>query len=228
LAEESGVPSYPEGFTLIQNNLATHKLSLLRDRASDSQRCRRLFRQLGFLLCAAATEDLPFTLERNIITPADASINVPLLEQHKFLILVLLRAGLVLAEGFQELLPFAPVGHFGFVPAEAGEAPEPYLATIPGGTFRTIFLVASAITTGQSVIAAVNMLTELEVPPEYIRIATILASRRGLEALYANPAHAGIKTFAVACDEALTKTGQVSPGMGKAGNRVFGTAGVYE
>lgn len=216
---------YPPGFMLIENNLATHKLSLLRDEKCEPQRFRRVSRQLGFLLCAAATKDLPLTESRRTRTPAGATIDCPLVDQDRFLILPLLRAGLVVAEGFQELLPRAAVGHVGFALGRVGDERLPYLWAIPEGRFTTIFLVASAITTAKSVVKCVSLLSDLDMPPDTIRVASIIASRLGIEAFYSNSANNGVRVFAVACDEGRTSDGRVSPGFGKAGNRAFGTEG---
>jgi uracil phosphoribosyltransferase len=216
---------YPPGFTLIENNLATHKLSLLRNEECEPQRFRRVSRQLGFLLCAAATKDLPLTESRIIKTPVGVTIDSLLADQERFLILPLLRAGLVVAEGFQELLPRSAVGHVGFAPGRAGDETLPYLWAIPEGRFSVVFLVASAITTAKSLIRCVSLLSELEIPPSTIRIAAILASRSGIELFYANTANKRVRIFAVDCDEGLTSDGRVSPGIGKAGDRAFGTEG---
>jgi uracil phosphoribosyltransferase len=213
---------YPSGFILVEHALAKHKLGLMRDRNCDVQMFRRLMRQLGQVLCVAVTQDLPLT-PKSIQTPLASTI-VDHLDQQKIAVIPILRAGLVFAEAFHELLPQSRTGHLGLFRNPNTHTVERYLASLPSGEFTDFIILDPMIATGETLTEAVRILLDLGVPADRIRVASLIASRTGIERFFEDTRHSGIQVYAIACDPALSDKGYIIPGLGDAGDRLFGTA----
>jgi uracil phosphoribosyltransferase len=211
--------------TIIEHALAVHKLTLMRDRSrelgADIERFRRLMREVGLILCSEATRDL--SLEPYQIEVSDGKYEGLLLEQTKLVVIPILRAGLVLAEAFFELVPMARSGHIGLFRGFHPDEITNYLTSIPSAPVTDFFVLDPVIATSKTICTAVDILLGLDVEPKRIRILSVIAARQGIEAFYSNPEHARIRLFTVAVDPELDEHGFVVPGIGDAGDRLFGT-----
>jgi uracil phosphoribosyltransferase len=220
--------NYP-GLTVITHALAVHKLSLMRDRSrelgADIEKFRRLMREMGLILCSEATRDLP--LQPWPVQVPGGEFEAQILEQAKLVVIPILRAGLVLAEAFFELIPMARSGHIGLFRDFGRDEITNYLTSIPSAPVTDFFVLDPVIATSKTICKAVDILLDLEVAPERIRVVSLVAARQGVETFYSNSNHVAIRLFTVAIDPDIDAHGLVLPGIGDAGDRLFGTEKVF-
>ena len=220
--------NYP-GLTVINHALAVHKLTLMRDQSpalrADIEKFRRLMREVGLILCSEATRDLP--LQPWPIQVSGGPFEAQVLEQVKLVIVPILRAGLVLAEAFFELVPMARSGHIGLFRDFHQDELTNYLTSIPTAPVTDFFVLDPVIATSKTICKGVDILLDLDIQPERIRVVTLLAAQQGIEAFYSNHRHADVRIFTVAIDPEVDQNGYVVPGIGDAGDRLFGTEKVF-
>jgi uracil phosphoribosyltransferase len=215
-----------QSLTVIDHNLARHKLTLMRDRDCTSDRFRRLMRQTGLILCSEATRDLELISKPRPITTPVAQTKGYEREQETLVVIPVLRAGLILAESFSELLPRARTGHMGFFIDPQTNTLQRYLTSIPSAPVTDFFLLDPVIAKGTTITAAVDILLgDVGIDAEHIRIICILAAAPGIEAFYSDEKRAKIRIYAVAIDPEVNEQGYVVPGLGDAGGRLFGIVG---
>ncbi|MCY3778859.1 MAG: uracil phosphoribosyltransferase [Chloroflexi bacterium] len=197
--------------------LVKHKLTLLRDRATDHRKFRELVRELALLLCYEATHDL--ALEA-------ATVNTPMGEAQGWLssevigVVPILRAGLGLVDGIQELLPNVQVWHIGLYRDEETLRPVQYYNKLPAEpTVQLCLVLDPMLATGGSAIATVDILKRWGA--KRIKFVGILAAPEGVEAL--SSAHPDVQMHVAELDERLNDIGFIVPGLGDAGDRMFGT-----
>ena len=208
----------PENLQVISHPLVQHKLSLMRKKSTSTQSFRTLIREVGTLLAYEVTKDLPLIYEE-IETPL-MKMNAPFLEGKKLCLVSILRAGNGLLDGFMELLPSARVGHIGlYRDPETLVAVEYYMKLPDLINQRLVLALDPMLATGHSSAAAVTRLKENGA--ENIRFVCLLAAPEGIE--YFNKAHPDVPIFVAAVDDRLNDHAYILPGLGDAGDRIFGT-----
>ncbi len=197
--------------------LVKHKLTRLRDIATDHRNFRELARELALLLCYEATLDLAL---------APSAVQTPMGEaagweaREVIGVVPILRAGLGLVDGIQELLPNVQVWHIGLYRDEATLRPVEYYNRLPGEpTVQLCLVLDPMLATGGSAIATVGILKRWGA--KRIKFVGILAAPEGVEALHA--AHPDVDIHVGELDERLNDIGFIVPGLGDAGDRMFGT-----
>jgi len=208
----------PENLQVISHPLVQHKLSLMRKKSTSTQSFRTLMREVGTLLAYEVTKDLPLIYEE-IETPL-MKMDAPFLEGKKLCLVSILRAGNGLLDGFMELLPSARIGHIGlYRDPETLVAVEYYMKLPDLINQRLVLALDPMLATGHSSAAAVTRLKENGA--ENIRFICLLAAPEGIE--YFNKVHPDVPIFVAAIDEKLNDHAYILPGLGDAGDRIFGT-----
>ena len=208
----------PENIQVISHPLVQHKLSLMRKKSTSTQSFRTLIREVGTLLAYEVTKDLPLIYEE-IETPL-MKMDAPFLEGKKLCLVSILRAGNGLLDGFMELLPSARVGHIGlYRDPETLVAVEYYMKLPDLINQRLVLALDPMLATGHSSAAAVTRLKENGA--ENIRFVCLLGAPEGIE--YFNKVHPDVTIFVAAIDEKLNDHAYILPGLGDAGDRIFGT-----
>ncbi len=207
-----------DGVTVIDHPLVLHKLSLMRDKETSTAQFRRLLREISTLLCYEVTRDLP--LERVAIETPVGPTEGHKLEGKKLVFVPILRAGLGLVEGMLDLVPSARVGHVGlYRDPESLDAFEYYFRAPEDVADRLCVVIDPMLATGNTAVAAIDRLKERGV--EAIRFVCLVASPQGVERLRAY--HPDVPVWAAAVDKRLNDKGYIVPGLGDAGDRLFGT-----
>jgi uracil phosphoribosyltransferase len=208
----------PKNIQVISHPLVQHKLSLMRKKSTSTQSFRTLIREVGTLLAYEVTKDLPLIYEE-IETPL-MKMNAPFLEGKKLCLVSILRAGNGLLDGFMELLPSARVGHIGlYRDPETLVAVEYYMKLPDLINQRLVLALDPMLATGHSSAAAVTRLKENGA--KNIRFVCLLAAPEGIE--YFNEVHPDVPIFVAAVDDKLNDHAYILPGLGDAGDRIFGT-----
>ena len=208
----------PDNVTVVDHPLVLHKLTLLRDKHTPSAVFRQLVKEISLLLAYEVLRDLPMTT-RHIETPM-GEMEAPILRGKKLVIVSILRAGSALLDGMLDLVPSARIGHIGlYRDPETLTAIEYYLKLPDDIANRHVIVVDPMLATGNSVTAAVNRIKEHGATQ--IRFVSILAAPEGIKAMTQN--HPDVQIFTAAIDSHLNDHGYIIPGLGDAGDRMFGT-----
>ena len=203
--------------TVVDHPLVQHKLSLMRRRETDTARFRLLLREISLLLGYEVTRDLATEI-RSIETPL-AETRAPFLTGKKLVLISILRAGNGLLEGMLDLIPSARVGHVGiYRDPETLVAMEYYFKVPDDLGDRPVIVLDPMLATGNSAIAAVTRLKEAHARD--IKMLCLLAAPEGLEAFRAG--HPDVAIVTAAIDERLNDHGYIVPGLGDAGDRLYG------
>lgn len=204
--------------TITNHPLIQHKLSILRDKNTSSKDFRSLVSEIATLECYEATRDLPVQ-EVEIETPICKCI-AHNLEGKKLAFVPILRAGLGMVDGVLTLVPSARVGHIGLYRDPETLQPVEYYCKLPSDIGeRDVIVLDPMLATGGSAIDAISQIKKRN--PRSIKFMCIIAAPEGLEAL--SKAHPDVDIFAAAKDEKLNDHGYIVPGLGDAGDRIFGT-----
>jgi uracil phosphoribosyltransferase len=207
-----------DNVTVINHPLIAHKLTLMRRKSSSTQKFRSLLREVAHLLTYEITRDLELTIER-IETPME-EMDAPTLAGKKLCFVSILRAGNGLLEGMVELMPSARVGHIGmFRDPESLQAIEYYCKVPQDIDQRRVIVVDPMLATGNSAIAAISHLKKQGA--QNIKFLCLLAAPEGVNAL--REAHPDVPVFTAAIDDGLDDHGYIRPGLGDAGDRMYGT-----
>ena len=208
----------PANLTIVDHPLVQHKLSLMRARETPTGMFRQLMREVGLLLGYEATRDLPLA-ETEIETPLEGAM-LPVLAGKKLCLVSILRAGNGLLDGLLELVPSARVGHIGLYRDHATLAAVEYYAKLPEDLpERDVILLDPMLATGNSAVAAVERLIELRA--RSIKLVCLVAAPEGVAQL--GRAFPQVPILAAALDRELNDQGYILPGLGDAGDRLFGT-----
>jgi len=203
---------------VIRHPLIQHKLTLMRRKETATANFRRLLREISMLLAYEVTRELPLITER-IQTPL-AEMDAPVLEGKKVAFVSILRAGSGILEGMLELIPSARVGHVGlYRDHETLQAVEYYFKVPSDMEFREMIVVDPMLATGNSAAAAVSRLRETN--PRSLKFVCLLACPEGLERFHAE--HPDVPVYTAAIDSHLNENGYIVPGLGDAGDRLYGT-----
>lgn len=204
--------------TIVDHPLVQHKLSLMRRKETDTARFRQLLREISLLLGYEVTRDLA-TETRRIETPL-SEMHAPFLSGKKLALVSILRAGNGLLEGMLDLIPSARVGHVGLYRDPQTLTAVEYYFKAPGELDdRTVIVLDPMLATGNSAIAAVGRLKEAKA--RHIKMVCLLAAPEGIGAFHA--VHPDVAIFTAAIDERLNDHGYIIPGIGDAGDRLYGT-----
>ena len=203
---------------IVDHPLIQHKISLLRDRNTGTKEFRDLVSEIAMLLCYEATRDLP-TEEVEVETPvALARTNV--LAGRKLALVPILRAGLGMVDGMLSLIPAAKVGHIGMYRNEETLQPVEYYCKLPNDiNEREVFVLDPMLATGGSASDAIGQIKARGA--KHIKFIGLIAAPEGLKALH--EAHPDVDIYVAALDERLNENGYIIPGLGDAGDRIFGT-----
>ena len=208
----------PQGVTVVDHPLVRHKLTLLRAGDTRTAEFRRLLREIALLLGYEVLRDLPLST-RTIETPM-APMESPKLEGRKLVLVSILRAGNGLLDGLLDLAPAARVGHIGlYRDPETLEAVEYYFKAPGHLEDRMVVVVDPMLATGNSAVAATARLKEAGA--RSIKFLCLLAAPEGVAAFRA--AHPDVPVFTAAIDDRLNDHGYIVPGLGDAGDRLYGT-----
>ena len=204
--------------TVVDHPLVQHKLTLMRDVACSTGKFRRLLREISQFLAYEALRDLPMTTAR-IETPL-MEMDAPVLEGKKLVFVSILRAGNGLLDGLLELVPAARVGFVGLYRDPETLEPVEYYKKLPSQIEeRPVVLVDPMLATANSAIAAIDNVKAAGARD--VRFICLLAAPEGVEKLVS--AHPDVAIYTAAIDERLNEKGYILPGLGDAGDRMFGT-----
>ena len=207
-----------EGVTVVEHPLVQLKLTLMRDKTRSTKAFRQLLHEIGMLLCYEVTRDLPLE-DVDIETPM-ASMKSPVLAGKKLVFAPILRAGMGFVDGMLELVPSARVAHIGLYREPKTLVSVEYYFKAPEDVAeRLVIVMDPMLATGNSAIAAVDRLKERGC--SNIRLLCLLAAPEGIEKLRAH--HPEVHIWTAAVDERLDDHGYIVPGLGDAGNRMYGT-----
>ncbi len=207
-----------QGVTVVSHPLVQHKLTLMRDKTTSTAGFRQLLREIALLLTYEVTRDLPLT-KKAIETPL-APIDAPILEGKKPVFASILRAGNGLLEGMLDLVPSARVAHIGiYRNPETLEPVEYYFKAPEDLADRLVIVVDPMLATANSASAAIEKLRERGAKD--IRFVCLLAAPEGIARL--QKAQPGVPIYTAAIDEYLNDHGYIVPGLGDAGDRLYGT-----
>ncbi|MGN6551388.1 MAG: uracil phosphoribosyltransferase [Pararhizobium sp.] len=207
-----------DGVTVIDHPLVKHKLTIMRKKETSTAGFRRLLREISTLLCYEVTRDLELTHE-TIETPL-ATIDAPVLEGKKLVFASILRAGNGLLEGMLDLVPSARVAHIGvYRDHETLQAIEYYFKAPEDIADRLVIVVDPMLATANSSIASVEKLKERGA--KNIRFLCLLAAPEGIRNF--QHAHPDVPIYTAAIDSHLNAQGYIVPGLGDAGDRMYGT-----
>ena len=207
-----------EHLTVVNHPLVQHKLTIMRDKSTSTAAFRQLLREISQLLAYEVTRGLPMTTKR-IDTPMQP-MDAPTLDGKKLALISILRAGNGLMDGVLELIPSARVGFVGLYRDEETLQPVEYYFKVPEGMDdRLVIAVDPMLATGNSSVAAIDMLKKAGATN--IRFLCLLAAPEGVARM--KEAHPDVPIVTAAVDEALNEVGYIIPGLGDAGDRMFGT-----
>ncbi len=204
---------------VLDHPLIQHKLSHMRDRNRSTMGFRTLLKEISLLMGYEITRDLPTTTER-IETPLCA-MDAPVLQGKKVAIVPILRAGLGMALGLHELMPSAREGHIGLYRDHDTRQPVEYLVKLPEPEGRLFILVDPMLATGHSAVHACGVLNRHGVADRHIRFMALVVAPEGMAVFQA--AHPEVPVFCAALDSHLDENAYIVPGLGDAGDRLFGT-----
>lgn len=207
-----------EHITIIDHPLVQHKLTLMRRKETPSSTFRQLLWETSMLLAYEVTDDLPL-VDVNIETPVSRT-HSPILAGKKLALISILRAGNGLLDGILEVIPAARVGFVGMYRNEETLEPIEYYCKVPAELEkRLVIVVDPMLATGNSSVAAIDRLKKEGA--QDLRLLCLLAAPEGVARM--KEAHPDVPIFTAALDEKLNERGYIVPGLGDAGDRMFGT-----
>jgi len=203
---------------VIAHPLVQHKLTLMRRKDTPTSGFRQLLEEIGMLMGYEVTRDMPLSTE-TIETPME-SMEAPVLEGKKVVLVSILRAGDGILTGILKLLPSARIGHIGLYRDPKTLVAVEYYFKIPEEIEdRDVIVCDPMLATGNSAIAAVERIAELK--PKSLKFVCLLAAPEGIAAFHEH--HPNIPIYTAAVDRQLNEKGYILPGLGDAGDRLFGT-----
>ncbi|MEM5429003.1 MULTISPECIES: uracil phosphoribosyltransferase [Cupriavidus] len=210
-------PRFPNLF-ILDHPLIQHKLSHMRDKETSTRTFRELLREITLLMGYEITRNLPLTTRR-IDTPL-VELDAPVIAGKKLTIVPVLRAGVGMSDGLVELIPSARIGHIG-VYRDEQHRPVEYLVRLPDLEDRSFILCDPMVATGYSAAHAVEVLKRRGVKDEAITFVALVAAPEGVEVF--QKAHPNVKLYVASLDSHLDADAYIVPGLGDAGDRLFGT-----
>ena len=207
-----------ENLTVMTHPLIQHKISILRDKETGSKEFRELIEEIAILIAFEATRDLPLC-DKEVETPLCKTVS-KVIDGKKLAVVPILRAGLGMVNGVLSLLPSARVGHIGLFRNEETLVPVEYYFKVPQGIDeRDVIVVDPMLATGGSAVDAINSLKKRGA--KSIKFMCIIAAPEGIKALCET--QPDVQVYCGVVDEKLNEHGYIVPGLGDAGDRIFGT-----
>lgn len=204
--------------TVVEHPLVLHKLTLLRQRDTSTSAFRSLLAEISMLMAYEVTRDLPLVYTE-IETPLQP-MRAPRIDGKKVVLVSVLRAGNGMLDGMLHILPSARVGHIGLYRDPKTLEPVEYYLRVPKELGdRDVIVIDPMLATGNSAVAAVGRI--LALGPQSLKFVCLLAAPEGIDNL--RRAHPSVPIFTAAIDERLNDHGYILPGLGDAGDRLFGT-----
>ncbi len=198
--------------------LIQHKLSILRDKETNVRDFRALCTEITMLMAFEAMRDLPLE-DAQVETPLQVA-SVKRLAGKKLALVAILRAGLIMSDAILHLVPSARVGHIGLYRDHDTLKPVEYFRKLPSDiSERDVFVLDPMLATGGSAVAAIRILKDLGV--KHLKLLCLIAAPEGVEAVHAD--HPDVPIVLAALDSHLNEIGYIMPGLGDAGDRIYGT-----
>ncbi|AXX64688.1 MAG: uracil phosphoribosyltransferase [Lactobacillus sp.] len=205
-------------FTVLNHPLIQHKLTLIRDKETGTQEFRGIVNEIAELMVYEMTRDLPLK-DTKVQTPMGETVQKELAGK-KLAVIPILRAGLGMVDGVLRLIPAAKVGHIGMYRDEKTLKPHEYFVKLPSDIDqRELFIVDPMLATGGSANMAIDALKKRGA--KHMRLVVLVAAPEGVRKVQA--AHPDVDIYAAALDEKINENGYIFPGLGDAGDRLFGT-----
>jgi uracil phosphoribosyltransferase len=203
---------------ILDHPLIRHKLAIIRNKNTDTKQFRDIVKELAMLMAYESFKDVP-TQEVVVETPLETTTQT-VVKENSIAIVPILRAGLGMVDGILSLFPAAKVGHIGLYRDEETLQPQEYYCKLPANIDKKVVMVIDPmLATGGSAVDAVNMLKKRGC--NKIKFMSIIASPQGVEKLAA--AHPDVQIYVSTLDRGLNENGYILPGLGDAGDRIFGT-----
>ncbi len=203
---------------ILNHPLVTHKLSILRDKKTGTKEFREIISEIATLLCYEATKDA--TLDDTTIETPLQKYETKKLNEDKYAFVPILRAGMSMVDGIIKVIPNAKIGHIGLYRNEKTLEPVEYYYKMPDKIEkREVFVLDPMLATGGSAIATINRLKKDGV--KKIKFICIIASPEGIEKI--KKTYNDVQIYCACKDECLNEKGYILPGLGDAGDRVYGT-----
>ena len=207
-------------FHVLDHPLIQHKLTMIRQKDCGTKVFREVVNEISMLMAYEVSRALPLE-DVEIETPL-VKTTLKTLAGKKVAIIPILRAGLGMVDGILELIPAAKIGHVGMYRDHDTLQPVEYFVKLPSDiSERQLFVVDPMLATGGSAVAAIDALLKRGAHPESIKFCCLVAAPEGVKVL--QEAHPEIDIYAAALDERLNENGYILPGLGDAGDRLFGT-----
>ena len=204
---------------IIDHPLVRHKLTLMRQIETPTSLFRQLLKEISLLMAYELTRPLPMT-EAKIETPLQ-TMSAPIIAGRKPAIISILRAGSGMVEGLRELLPSAREGHIGLYRDSHTKKPVEYYVKLPKPSGRLFIVCDLMLATGYSATKSIEILQHHGVSNQNIRFMALVTSPEGIKVV--EDTHPGVHVYAAALDERLDENAYIIPGLGDAGDRLFGT-----
>ncbi|AEK61342.1 uracil phosphoribosyltransferase [Collimonas fungivorans] len=211
-------PRFPNLF-ILNHPLIQHKLTHMRSKETSTRTFRQLLREITLLMGYEITRDLPLTTQQ-IETPMQ-SMQAPVIAGRKLAVVPVLRAGIGMSDGLLDLVPSARVGHIGVYRDPDTHQPVEYLVRLPDLAERIFIVCDPMVATGNSAVHAVDVLKKRGVGDEQIIFLALVAAPEGVQVF--QDAHPGVKLYVASLDSHLDEHAYIVPGLGDAGDRIFGT-----
>ena len=203
---------------ILDHPLIQHKLTQIRQKETSTTQFRQMINEIGGLMVYEITRDLP--LEQIEIQTPVATTKANVIAGKKMVVVPILRAGLGMVDGILQMIPSARIGHIGIFRDEETLQPVEYFAKFPDGLDqRDIFIVDPMLARGGSAIAAINSIKKRGA--KNIKLVCLVGAPEGVKAV--NEAHPDVTIYLASLDEKLNEKGYIVPGLGDAGDRIFGT-----
>lgn len=203
---------------ILDHPLIQHKLTQIRQKETSTTQFRQMINEIGGLMVYEITRDLP--LEQIEIETPVAKTKANVIAGKKMVVVPILRAGLGMVDGILQMIPSARIGHIGIFRDEETLQPVEYFAKFPDELDqRDIFIVDPMLATGGSAIAAINSIKQRGA--KNIKLVCLVGAPEGVKAI--NDAHPDVTIYLASLDEKLNEKGYIVPGLGDAGDRIFGT-----
>ena len=203
---------------IFDHPLIQHKLAIIRNKDTGTKEFREIISEIATLMCFEATRDLPL-MDVKVETPI-AVADAKMIAGKTLAFVPILRAGLGMVDGVLSLVPGAKVGHIGMYRDPETKEPVDYYCKLPSDlSEREVIVLDPMLATGGSAVDAVNKIKKFN--PKGIKFMCILAAPEGIEAF--TKAHPDVKVYCAALDERLNENAYILPGLGDAGDRLYGT-----
>ena len=203
---------------ILDHPLIRHKLAIIRNKETDTKQFREVIKELATLMAYESFKDVP-TQEIEVETPLE-KVTQTIVKENSIAIVPILRAGLGMVDGILSLFPAAKVGHIGLYRNEETLEPQEYYCKLPSGIEeKVVMLVDPMLATGGSAVDAITMLKKRGC--KKIKFMAIIAAPQGVEKV--SKAHPDVEIFVSTLDRTLNEHGYILPGLGDAGDRIFGT-----